>query len=505
MLGFKDFVNLFRENSILTDCDGLCNGEIGYISYNSRDVKKNTLFFCKGAHFKEEFLKDAVKKGAVAYVAERKYDVSLPCIIVSDMRLALGLSANFFYGKSHEKLNLIGITGTKGKSTTAYFIKYILDEYLSESGKKSAIVSSIDTYDGVINEESSLTTPEPFELYRHFDNAVKSGIDYFTMEVSSQALKYGRVYGVDFTIGCYLNIGIDHISAVEHPNFEDYFNSKMKLFSQCRTAVVNLDSDRTEDVLKAAKKAPELITFGTKDKTADVYGFNIRKNGSDTVFTVRTKSFEGDFTLTVPGLFNVENALCAIAVCNKLGIDEKYIRSGLLKARSSGRMEIYESGDKKITVIVDYAHNKMSFESLFASVKKEYPGRRISIVFGCPGNKAIIRRRDLGEISGMNADMSYITEDDPAEESLEDICRTVAGYVESKGGKYSIIYDRGVAIKQAIADCNGDGIVLLAGKGAETHQKRGIASEHYEGDAYFAKKYLAEYDNYRKGFYDGNK
>lgn len=489
----KSFINLFHENSILTEqnCDE--NITIENISYNSKEVTENTLFYCKGAHFREQFLFDALNKGAVAYVSEKKYDTDAPCILVSDIRKSLYLSANFFYGNAWEKLNLIGITGTKGKSTTAYFIKYILDEAYK---KESAIASTLEIYDGIVRKESTLTTPEPFELHKHFNNAVKSGTEFFTMEVSSQALKYGRTEGVHFKIGCYLNIGIDHISAVEHPDFEDYFTSKMKLFSQSDTAVINLDSDRSEQVSEYAKNAKKIITFSTKTPNADIYGYNIHKNGSNTVFTAKTSAFTEEFTLSMPGLFNVENALCAIGVATELGIGYSHIQKGLFAARTSGRMEKYESKDKKITVIVDYAHNKLSFETILDSLRKEYADRNISILFGCPGNKALIRRKDMGEVSGKKADFIYITEDDPAEEKIEDICNEIAGYVESVGGKdkYKIIYDRETAIKTAIEDVKAPSVIILAGKGAETHQKRGLASEYYESDALIAKKYIDEYD-----------
>lgn len=497
MENIKSFIDIFEKNSILVEHN--CNSDftVENISYNSREVTPNTLFFCKGIHFKEQFLQDAINKGAVAYVSVKKYDVDAPCIIVSDIRKSLYTTANFFYKNAWDKLNLIGITGTKGKSTTAYFIKYILDGYLKENGgKESGIASSIDIYDGIIREESTLTTPEPFELHKHFDNAVKSETDYFTMEVSSQALKYGRTEGVNFKIGCYLNIGIDHISAVEHPDFDDYFKSKMKLFAQCETAVVNMDSDKSDEVLKCAEKAKKLVTFSTKNANADVYGYNIHKNDSNTVFTVRTNKFAEEFTLSMPGLFNVENALCAIAVCNLLDVPKEYIRKGLKVAKTSGRMEIYESENKKIAVIVDYAHNKLSFENIIASVKKEYEGRPVNMLFGCPGNKALIRRKDMGEVSGKLADFIYVTEDDPAEENIADICDEIAGYIDGVGGKdkYKVIFDRATAIKTAIEDVKDTAVIILAGKGAETHQKRGLVSEPYESDAFFAKKYLKEYD-----------
>lgn len=491
------FIDLFEKNSILVEYDCKENVQVENISYNSREITENTLFFCKGAHFKEQFLHDAISTGAVAYVSEKEYDVKVPCILVSDIRKSLYLSANFFYDNAWDKLNLIGITGTKGKSTTAYYIKYILDEYLkANGGKESGLASTLEIYDGIVRKPSTLTTPEPFELHKHFDNAVKSQTDFFTMEVSSQALKYGRTEGVHFKIGCYLNIGIDHISAVEHPDFEDYFTSKMKLFTQCDTAIINLDSDLSERVVEYSKNAKRVITFSTKNPQADVYGFNIHKDNSETVFSVKTDAFESEFRLSMPGLFNVENALCAIGVAYVIGISPEYICNGLYKAKTAGRMEIYESEDKKIAVIVDYAHNKLSFETIISSMKTEYVGRPVSILFGCPGNKALIRRKDMGEVSGKMADFIYVTEDDPAEEKIEDICNEIAGHIENVGGKgkYKIVHDRETAIKTAIEDVKDTAVIILAGKGAETHQKRGLVSEDYASDAVLARKYLKEYD-----------
>lgn len=491
------FIDLFEKNSILVEYDCKENVQVENISYNSREITENTLFFCKGAHFKEQFLHDAISRGAVAYVSEKKYDVDASCILVSDIRKSLYLSANFFYDNAWDKLNLIGITGTKGKSTTAYYIKYILDEYLkANGGKESGLASTLEIYDGIVRKPSTLTTPEPFELHKHFDNAVKSQTDFFTMEVSSQALKYGRTEGVHFKIGCYLNIGIDHISAVEHPDFEDYFTSKMKLFTQCDTAIINLDSDLSERVVEYSKNAKRVITFSTKNPQADVYGFNIHKDNSETVFSVKTDAFESEFRLSMPGLFNVENALCAIGVAYVIGISPEYICNGLYKAKTAGRMEIYESEDKKIAVIVDYAHNKLSFETIISSMKTEYVGRPVSILFGCPGNKALIRRKDMGEVSGKMADFIYVTEDDPAEEKIEDICNEIAGHIENVGGKgkYKIVHDRETAIKTAIEDVKDTAVIILAGKGAETHQKRGLVSEDYASDAVLARKYLKEYD-----------
>ena len=468
---------------------------VEYISYNSNDVRENTLFICKGAHFKLEYLKSAEEKGACCYVSETKHDTDCGYIIVSDIRHAMGIIVNIYYENIWSKLNLIGITGTKGKSTTTYFVKYILDEYLKAKRKpQSGVISSIDTYDGVESFESHLTTPEPLDLHRHFKNAVDSSIEYMTMEVSSQALKYDRVYGVEFGVGCYLNIGEDHISDIEHPNFDDYFYSKMKLFDQTKIACVSLDTLRRDEVLKAASKCERMITFSTEDRSADIYAYDIKKVGNDTSFMVHTPSFDNEFVLTIPGLFNVQNALAAIAICTALQIPEHYMYVGLMKARSSGRMEIYQNADNQVIVIVDYAHNKLSFENLYKSVLKEFPNRKIYTVFGCPGYKALQRRHDLGMLSGKYSDKVFITEEDPGEEPLGDICRDIAKYVDEAGGKYEIIEDRGEAIRRAIFESDTDSIVLVTGKGNETRQKRGTEYVPCMTDVEYTLKYLKEYD-----------
>ncbi len=491
----SDYINLFENNGLKVElyCDAA--KKVEYISCNSRDVRPGTLFLCKGAHFKKEYLTMARDAGAVCYVAAEKQDIDMDGIIVSNVRRAMALMANFYYDNAWSKLNLVGITGTKGKSTTAYFVKYILDEAMNAEGKKeTAIVSSIDTYDGVERFESHLTTPEPFDLHRHFNNAVNSGIEYLTMEVSSQALKYDRVFGVGFDVGCFLNIGTDHISPVEHPDFEDYFESKLRIFESCKAAVINLDSEHSEEIAARSKAAGRVITFSQKRADADIYAYGIHKKENDTVFMVRTKDFDMEFTLTIPGLFNVENALAAIGITWVLGIDKKHMLTGLMKARSKGRMEVYTNADKRVTVIVDYAHNKLSFENLFASVLKEYEGKRIVTVFGCPGKKAFDRRRDLGTIAGQYSQKVYITEEDPGEEPVGQISEEIARYVKAQGCPCDIIDDRGEAIKRAIMESDLPTVVLITGKGDETRQKRGTEYIDCPSDVEYTKKYLDEYD-----------
>ena len=476
----------------------LLSRPVRLVSCDSQNVGPDTLFIVKGAHFKGRYLADALARGTFVYLADRPWEEAgdAPCLLVSDVRRAMALLADFYYDHPSGKLSVVGITGTKGKSSTTYYLKYIFDEYLASKKKpESGVISSIDTYDGVERFESHLTTPEPLDLQRHFANAAAAGVEYLTMEVSSQALKYDRMDRVDLSAAVFLNIGYDHISPIEHPDFEDYFASKLKIFAHAPLAVVNLDTDRAERVLDAAQEgAGRIITFSERDPAAAVTASHVRKQGRDILFRVRTPRFSREFRLTMPGLFNVQNALAAIAVCEGLGIPEQCIYVGLMKARVPGRMEVYQNADGRITAIVDYAHNRLSFEKLFQSVKAEYPGQRVTIVFGCPGKKALDRRKDLSEIAAKYADKVILTEEDAGEEDVLDICREMAAHIAPTGRDYSIEPDRGEAIRMAVMDVEGPTVLLITGKGAETRQKRGTAYIDCPSDVEYVQRWLHEYD-----------
>lgn len=491
-----EYVNRLEEAGLVKEYDlGLAQDiEVKKLTYNSKEVVKDTLFICKGVAFKAQYLEESVGLGACAYVSEVKYEVNVPYILVSDIRKAMPVLSDLYFCRPWENLNLIGITGTKGKSTTAYYIKAIVDDYMhATGGKESAVISSIDVYDGVIKKESHITTPEIVELQEHFRHAVDSDISFLQMEVSSQALKYDRVDGITFDVGVFLNISEDHISPVEHADFDDYLESKLRIFAQTKTACVNLDSDECDRIMEAAKAAGKILTFGTKEG-ADIRGYRIRKEGMDTVFNVCCDKFDQEFVLEMPGLFNVENALAAIAIAYTMDIPVQYMYSGLKRARSSGRMEMYHSKDNKVIAIVDYAHNKLSFEKLFASTLEEYKGCKIITIFGCPGKKAYIRRRDLGTIAGKYSDMIYLVAEDPGYEPVEEISKDIAQYVEAQGCPYEMIEDRGEAIGKAIMDVTEPTVILITGKGNETRQKYGSQYLDCPSDVEFTKKFIAQYD-----------
>ena len=494
----KFYADLMAEKNNLAELELYSNdGEIiRHLTYNSKDVVPGTLFICKGAAFKPEYLLQAVKAGAVCYVSEKPYPEAgeFPHIIVKDIRSAMPDLADSFYCSAWEDIHMIGFGGTKGKSTSAYYMKAVLDTYLGKQNKKeSAVISSIDVYDGVIREESHITTPEAVELHRHIRNAVDSDIEFLDMEVSSQALKYGRVANIMFDVAVFLNISEDHISPIEHPDFEDYFRSKLKIFSQTKTGIVNIDADFSDRILDAASVCPKVITTSCKNPDADFYAYNIRKEGIGTAFEVRCDKFDRTFRLTMPGFFNVENALTAIAAAVEFNIPIDDIYNGLLNARSSGRMELFSSKDNKILAIVDYAHNKLSFEKLYSSTKEEYPDRDIISIFGCPGKKAFIRRRDLAVVADEYAKHIYLTAEDPGYEPVSEISADIASNI--KNCPYSEIEDRGEAIRTAIENASGPCVLLITGKGRETRQKYNDQYLDCPSDVDYVLRYLEAYDS----------
>lgn len=481
---------------------------VSHITYDSREVVPGTLFVCKGAGFKEEYLEDAMEKGAVAWVSEaaRKPGEG---ILVSDIRKAMALLANRLYDEPWRAFPLVGLTGTKGKSTTLYFLKSIIDGPAGDASGCLGYLSSIETYDGVERFESHLTTPESLMLARHFDHVRQSGLYGMVMEVSSQALKYDRTLGIEFDIGCFLNFGADHIGGREHTDEEDYFSSKLKFFDQCRTVCINVETQGLSRVLAAAEASSlceKTILYSPSGKrrwsglAVDFLAANVHKQGKETVFHILRRRAEGDtaeafedlgeFRLTLPGFFNVDNALTAAVVALELGWPLDRIRDGLRRAKAAGRMEVFENPERELVVIVDYAHNRMSFESLYSSTKKEYPGWRIEALFGCPGGKGLQRRQELPEIVARYADFAWITEEDAGEEDLMVISEILKKNFDDAGFPSRVIPDREEAIRTSIEHAPPRTVIIMTGKGRENYQKRGTEYVTVASDVELVQKYM---------------
>lgn len=488
-----DYLRILREGGCLTGGDLYqASGEpVRGLTYESGKAQPGTLFVCKGAAFKKAYLEDALRRGAVCYVSQEDYQISqVPHLLVKDIRSAMPLLAKAFYQIPEGDLHCIGITGTKGKTTTAYFIRSIWNAAREGRGEKDiAFLTSVENYDGVTEEASSLTTPEAMEIYRHFRNACDAGISWVVMEVSSQALKYQRVAGIPFTLGIFLNISEDHISPTEHKDFEDYFQSKLTLFRQTQTALVGLDTPYRERILQEAGQADRVVTFGRVPE-AEVYGHDLGLEEGRLAFTVTCPAFTERFRLAMHGAFNVKNALAAIAAAYVAGISPQDMQKGLENAKVGGRMEEYTRSDGAVTAIVDYAHNGLSFHTIFEAARLEYPNHRLVAVFGCPGDKAYNRRKDLGLEAGKACSRVYLTADDPETEKVENICQEIGQYLEQEKCPYVCIPDREEAIRRALGEAPDQTLVLVLGKGSETSQKIGHKRCPYRSDAVIVRECL---------------
>lgn len=487
-------LDLLASKNLFTETDTIISG----VTFNSKDVQKNNLFICKGLNFKVDYLKEAIKRGAVAYISEQTYDVGedIPHILVTDIRKAMAPIASVFYNYPQEHIKIIGIGGTKGKTTTSYFVKAMLDEYLRQQNKKPAgLISTIVTYDGVEEEPSQNTTPEAVELIEHLANAVKAGLEYFVIEVSSQALKYHRTDGLPFEVAVFLNIDEDHISPIEHPTYEDYLASKLKMFSQTKHLILNNETAEREEVFeRAAIDAVDYQTFSLVSEGVDFFAYDIQSDGFKTDFNVRTKDWDQQYELAMPGLFNVENACAVIAVAETLQIPQKHVKNVLKDIKVPGRTEVYQTADEQIIAIVDYAHNRLSFENLFKSVEENYPGYRVVSVFGTTGGKALGRKRDLGMVAGKYADFVYLTMDDPGYQEVREISEEIGMYLEKYHTPYSMIDERPEAIQTAFKDVQEKTILLVMGKGRDNSNKIKGQDVPYANDVYYVKKFITEYD-----------
>lgn len=490
----EEFKHCLEEAGLLLEVRGALkeNQKVSILTYHSKEVAENTLFICKGATFKKAYLEEAIERGGVAYVAEEDYQIpQIPCFLVSDIRKAMPLLASLFYQQPSAEMKLIGVGGTKGKTTTTFYIKSILDVFCRKHQKTlCGVLSSIYNFDGVQKEVAKNTTPEALELFSYLNRGRNQGMEFLAMEVSSQALKYHRVDTLNYDIGIFLNISEDHISPIEHEDFADYFSSKLKLFPQTRTAILNRDSDYFKEIMGAAKASKKRITFSASGKKADYRVSRIEKTEEGSRFEVEGPDYRDEISLNMHGFFNVENALAAIVATRELGVDTDSIREGLLRAKVKGRMEIFRNKERDLVAIVDYAHNRLSFETLFSSMKKEFPGYKLVAIFGSVGGKAFGRRRELGEVAGKYADYCVLTADEPNFEHPKEIAKEIGGYLEKEGCPFVIIEDRKEAISKTLKEAKEKTLVIVAGKGHEGSMKVNGISIDYPSDLEIVEEYV---------------
>lgn len=443
------------------------------VVYDSRKVQKGCLFICiTGANVDgHDFAQEVVDKGAGALLVEREPKLSeekkknITIIKVEDTRYAMAHIAAAYYGYPARLLKTIGITGTKGKTTTTYLIKSILEK----AGHRVGLVGTIEAVIGDMAIPANNTTPESFVLQEYFRRMVDAGCDTVVMEVSSQGLMMHRTQGFVFDIGILTNVEPDHIGPNEHASFEEYMACKGLLFRQCRTGIVNRDDVHAGTVIEGHTCTIETYGF---DKDADLRAENLRlmhKPGSlGVVFDVRGL-MEFSAEIATPGCFSVYNALTAIAVCRHFNVAMEDIQRALPKARVKGRIEMIPVSDR-FTLMIDYAHNAMALESLLTTLK-EYEPNRLVCLFGCGGNRSRMRRYEMGEVSARLADLTIVTSDNPRFEEPQAIIDDIITGIQRADGNYVEICDRKEAIAYAIDHAEPGDIIVLAGKGHEDYQE----------------------------------
>lgn len=452
---------------------GDLNIDIKGIEKDSKQIKEGYLFVAiKGFSIDgHKFINEAIQNGATAIMIEEGCDLkeikvseNITIVMAKNTREGLALASSNFYDNPSSKFKLIGVTGTKGKTTTTFMIKEILEK----AGKKVGLIGTIATYiNGKKIKDSDRTTPESLELQQLFSQMVNEGVEVVVMEVSSQSLKLHRVDGCQFDIVLFTNFSEDHISPNEHPDMQDYLQSKLKLFKMCKTGIVNIDD------LQGAKipgMFPEsnITTYGI-DNFANVIAKDVTVTNSYVDYRVKITDRNERVRVGIPGRFSVYNSLAAICVAQKFGISSEKVQEALKEVRVPGRSEMVDN-NLEIPIMIDYAHSPESLENILQAVKT-YTRNKVISVFGCGGDRDTRKRAIMGEISGRIADFTIITSDNPRTEEPEKIVEQIEEGIKKTKGKYKIIVDRKEAIEEAIRMANKKDIIVLAGKGHEPYQE----------------------------------
>lgn len=473
---------------------GSVGTEVTTLVYDSRKVEEGSVFVCISGTVRDahDFIPDVVAKGAKVVVVEKDVEVpdDVTVIKTANNRYALACMSAAYFGHPTKKLKTIGITGTKGKTTTTYIIKSILES----SGIKTGLIGTIEIVIGDTCIPAKNTTPESYELQSYFKQMVDAGMEAVVMEVSSQGLMLHRVAGFTFDYGVFTNLEPDHIGENEHKDFEDYMYCKSLLFKQCRIGILNADSEHVEDMLK--NHTCEVETYGFSEK-ANLRAENMNLIHEPGLIGVKyhiggDMDFEVD--INVPGRFSVYNSLTAVAICRHFGVQEAVIKEALRHISVKGRIEIIPISPR-FTLMIDYAHNAMSLESLLTTLK-EYEPKRLVCLFGCGGNRAKSRRYEMGEVSSKLADLTIVTSDNPRFEEPMDIIEDILIGVKKADGEYVTVPERKDAIEYAVKNAKDGDVIVLAGKGHEDYQEiKGV--KYHMDERELIKEILEEHPEYK--------
>ncbi|MCI9314942.1 MAG: UDP-N-acetylmuramoyl-L-alanyl-D-glutamate--2,6-diaminopimelate ligase [Lachnospiraceae bacterium] len=450
---------------------GTDDTEVTDLIYDSRKVVPGSVFICIPGAITDGhvYAAEAVRAGAKALVVERETELppeaEATVVRVEDARYAMAFMSAAFFGHPAEEMKIIGITGTKGKTTTTYLVKSILEQ----TGRKVGLIGTIEIIIGEEHIHADHTTPESYLIQKYFRQMADAGCDTVVMEVSSQGLMLHRTQGFIFDFGIFTNLEPDHIGQGEHKDFDDYLHCKSLLFRQCRVGIVNHDDEHWEAVTQG--HTCTLETYGI-DSRADLRAENIsflREAGNLGMGFDVKGLVEFSVRIAAPGKFSVYNALTAIAICRHFHVEEAAVRQALSKAKVKGRIELVKVSDE-FTLMIDYAHNAMALKSLLTTLRA-YEPHRLVCLFGCGGNRAKSRRYEMGEVSGTLADLTIITSDNPRREEPQAIIDDIKEGIGRTEGKYVEICDRKEAIAYAIAHGEPGDIIVLAGKGHEDYQE----------------------------------
>lgn len=437
--------------------------------YDSRKEIKNSVFVCMAGSVYDghDYITEVAEKGALAVVVEKDaiYPPNITVIRVENTRKALAYMSAAYFGHPAKKLTTIGITGTKGKTTTCYMIKSILEK----TGIKTGLIGTIETVIGDLEIPANNTTPESYVIQETFAKMVDAGCQAVVMEASSQGFMMHRTDGFIFDYGVFTNISPDHIGGNEHKDFDEYLQCKSMLFKQCKLGLINIDDEKAKDIM--AGHTCEIESFGMTE-SADLQATEYRLIEKPGVLGVgyHVKGLmDMEVELNIPGRFSVYNSLCAIAICRHFKVPSDKIQKALQEVRVRGRVEIVPAHDH-MTIMLDYAHNAMSLQSLLTTLK-EYNPKRLVCLFGCGGNRSKDRRFEMGEISSKMADLTVVTSDNPRFEEPQDIINDIITGVKRGPGQYLAILDRKEAIQYCVDNAQEGDVIVIAGKGHEDYQE----------------------------------